>query len=182
MAKDKIILGFTGLLSSGKGTACKYLMEKHGASKFRFSTILRDILARVYLPDSRHNMQLLSTILRENFDQSILSKAIAGDADSADSQLIVIDGIRRFTDIKYLKDLPGFKLISIEVDAKLRYDRLVKRNENPGDANKSFEDFLADEKAEAELEIPEVMKQADIKIDNNGSLDDFYKQLDKLVN
>jgi len=177
----KKVLVFTGLLASGKGVAAKYFVEKHQANSFRFSTILRDLLKRLYLSDSRTNMQLLSQVLRENFSQDILSKTIAQDAHAAKSLLVVIEGARRLTDIEHLKKLPGFVLVAIEVDGKIRYERLVKRNENPGDADKTFEQFVQDEKAEAESEIPVLMAQASVKVDNNGTLEEFYQQLDKLV-
>ena len=93
----------------------------------------------------------------------------------------MIEGARRITDIKHLKQLPGFKLVAIEVAQKVRYERLVKRNENPGDAGKTFDQFVQDEKAEAESEIPTLMELADVTVDNNGSLENFYKQLDKLI-
>lgn len=179
---EKKIFVFTGLLACGKGTVAKYLAEKYQARTFRFSTMLRDVLSRLYLDDSRDNLQTLSRILRENFSQDIMSRVIAKDAESASTGLVVIDGARRLTDLEYLQKLPGFTLVTIEVDEKIRYQRLVARNENPGDADKTFEQFLQDEKAEPETEIPFLMSKASIKIDNNGSLEDLYKQLDKLVN
>ncbi|MFA5126942.1 MAG: AAA family ATPase [Patescibacteria group bacterium] len=178
---DKKILVFTGLLACGKGTVAKYLVEKYQARTFRFSTMLRDVLTRLYLPDSRENMQTLSRILRENFSQDIMSKVIANDAATTNTDLIVIDGARRLTDVEHLQKLPGFTLVAIEVDVKIRHQRLVARNENPGDADKTFEQFLQDEKAEPEVEIPFLMSRASIKIDNNGILEDLYKQLDNLV-
>jgi len=178
---DKKILVFTGLLASGKGTAAKYFVDKYQASSFRFSTMLRDMLKRVYLPDSRDNMQKLSQFIRETYSQDIMSKVIAKDAESSQNNLVVIDGARRVTDIEYLKKLPGFVLVAIEVDQKTRYQRLVARNENPGDDKKTFEQFAYDEQAEADSEIPFLMQQASVKIDNNGTLEEFYKQLDKLV-
>lgn len=178
---EKKIFVFTGLLASGKGTVAKYLVEKYQASSFRFSTMLRDVLKRLYMPDSRENMQMISQLLREGISQDIMSRVIAQDASNATTDLVVIDGARRMTDIEYLKKLPGFVLVAIEVDQKLRYQRLVARNENPGDDKKTFEQFVLDEKAEAESEIPFLMQQATLKIDNNGSLEDLYKQLDNLV-
>jgi dephospho-CoA kinase len=177
---EKRIFVFTGLLASGKGTAAKYLAEKYQASSFRFSTILRDLLKRLYLPDSRENMQKISQSIREGLSQDILSRVIAEDAANAQTNLVVIDGARRMTDIEYLKKLPGFTLVAIEVDQKIRYQRLVTRNENPGDDKKTFEQFVQDEKAEAETEIPFIMQQATVKINNNGSVEDLYKQLDEL--
>lgn len=177
----KVVLGFTGLIACGKGTAAKYLKEKYGADTFRFSTILRDVLDRLYLPQSRENMITLSVNLREKFGQDLLSKVIAQDAATAENSLVVVEGMRRPADIKDLKTVAGFKMVSIEVDPKVRYERLIKRAENPGDTEKTYEDFLEDHKAETEITIPDLMKQADFTIDNNGTLEDLYKQLDELV-
>ena len=178
---QKIILGFTGLISSGKGTAAKYLKEKYKADTFRFSTMLRDVLDRLYLPQSRENFQIISPILREAYGQDLMAKVIAEDVKKSNYNLIAIDGMRRPADIEYLKDIPGFKMIAIEVDEKTRFERLLKRGENTDDATKTFEQFKKEHKAETEIHIPDLMKQADITIDNNGNLEDFYKQLDKLI-
>ncbi len=66
---NKIVLGLAAELAGGKGTVAKYVTEKYDGSSHRFSTMLRDILSRIYLPDSRENMQKLSTILRQNFGE-----------------------------------------------------------------------------------------------------------------
>jgi len=179
--ENKIILGFTGLMACGKGTAAKYLQEKYGADTFRFSTMLRDILDRLYLPQSRENFQIISPLLRETFGQDLMAKVIAKDVEGADSKLIAIDGMRRPADIEYLKKITGFRMVAIDVDAKVRYQRLKARAENPGDKEKTWEQFQAEHQAETEIYIPELMKQADVTIDNNGSLEEFYQQIDKLV-
>jgi dephospho-CoA kinase len=80
-----------------------------------------------------------------------------------------------------LRKLPNFKLASIEADMKIRYERLISRSENPDDKTKTWEEFEADHKLETELTILDTMKAADIIINNNSSLEDFKKQLDKLV-
>lgn len=177
----KIILGLVGELAAGKGTAAKYLTEKYGASAHRFSTMLRDVLNRLYLEISRKNMQRLSTILRQNFGEDLLAKVIAKDVEADSHQIVVVDGVRRFADIKYLRQIKGFILARVTTDVKTRYERLLARGENEDDKNKTFEQFVADHKKEADLEIPEVMKEADLEIDNNGSLEDLYRQLDKIV-
>jgi len=181
MAEDKIILGFTGLPASGKGTAAKYFVEKYEAKSFRFSTIMRDLLDRLYMPHSRENMSHISTVLRQNFSEDIFAKVMAEDVKQAEVELVVIDGARRLADIEHLRKIPGFKLVSIEVEMKTRYERLIKRGENPDDNSKTWEAFQADHELETEQTIPELMSQADAVIDNNGTLEDLYKQLDKLI-
>ena len=177
----KLILGLVGELSSGKDVTKKYLEENYGANCHRFSTILRDVLNRVYLPITRENMQDLSTLLRQRFGEDLLAKIIAEDVKNDAHEIIVVDGIRRGADMIYLKKIPGFILISIEVEARARYERLVKRQENADDTSKTYEQFLADGKKEAELEIPEVMATANYKIDNNGSFENLYKQIENII-
>lgn len=178
---SKIILGFTGLMACGKGTAAQYYKEKYGAPTFRFSTSMRDLLDRLYLPQSRENMSTISRITREAFGQDLYAKVMAGDVGKADHDIVVVEGIRRMDDVKELKKLENFKLVAIEVDMKTRYDRLKIRGENSDDNSKTWEQFQADHELETEKTIPPVMAKADVTIDNNGSLEDFYKQLEELV-
>lgn len=178
---SKIILGFTGLIASGKDASKKYLEEKYGAPSFRFSTILRDVLNRFGAPVSRDNMITLSTWARATFGQDLLAKVIADDVKKSAEKMIIVDGIRRLPDIEYLSRLPGFYLISIDADPKIRYERAVKRNENPGDAEKTLADFMADHQRETEITIPEVMAVAQYKLDNNGTFAQLYTQIDKII-
>lgn len=181
MFQQKIIIGLVSRIAAGKGTTAKYLQDKYQASIYRFSTMLRDVLNRLYVPIRRENMQKLSTVLRQNFGEDLMAKVIAEDVKRDNNKIIVVDGVRRLADIKYLKELPGFYLVAIETDQKIRYERLIKRSENEGDVNKPFEQFLQDEQGEAERQIPEVMSQADYKFNNNGSYEELYAQIDELI-
>lgn len=178
---NKIIIGLVGPLASGKGTVKKYLVEKYRAEDCRFSSILRDILTRADIEISRANLQVMSTTLRQNFGEDVLAKAIANDAKNFQSNVIVVDGVRRMADIKYLKELEGFILVAVDANPKIRYERMLSRNENKGDDKKSFDDFLKDHEAESELEIPEVMKNAIYSLNNDGAVEELYKQVDQIV-
>lgn len=177
----KIILGFVGQIASGKDVSKKYLAEKYGAQSCRFSSILRDVLTRIGVEIKRENLQKISTVLRQNFGEDLLANAIAKDAANFNSDIVIVDGVRRMTDIVHLNELPHFFLVKIEADPKLRYERMKTRNENVGDAKKSYEDFLKDQDVEADKEIPAVMATAKYVLNNDGSLEDLFKQLDKLI-
>ena len=69
----------------------------------------------------------------------------------------------------------------IEAQDKIRFERLVSRNQNKGDNKKSFEEFLTDEQKEADREIPLVIEKADVKINNDGDMDELYKQINNLI-
>jgi len=178
---SKIILGFVGPLASGKEETKNYLTSKYQANGHRFSIMLRDILKRLYLPISRENMQNLSLGLRNLFGSNTLARVIAEDVKNDDHEIVVIDGIRRLDDIINLKDLPNFYLIAIDADPQIRYTRMKLRNENAGDDNKSFANFIADGQKEAELEIPTVMAASKFQINNDGSKEELYQQIDKII-
>lgn len=178
---DKIILGMTGLLAAGKTTVSQYLVKNHGASLYAFSTPLRDILDRVYLEHSRKNMQDLSSDLRETFSQDILSTTIAHDVEKDKNNIVIVEGVRRLSDIKHLRNLPGFKLINFTADQKTRWERLVAREQNPDDGDKTFEEFKQDEQAEAEQQIAEVASTAEFTIDNNGTVEEAKRQMEEIL-
>jgi dephospho-CoA kinase len=178
---SKVILGLVGSLASGKETTKKYLAEKYNAKDCKFSSILRDVLSRTVIPVSRENLQKVSTVLRANFGEDLLAKAIANDASKLDADVVVIDGVRRPTDIEHLIKLPNFFLIKIDAEPHLRYERMLKRNENEGDDKKTFEQFMKDHEAEADNLIPVVMESAKYSIDNSGDFENLYKQIDKII-
>jgi dephospho-CoA kinase len=178
---QKIILGFTGEIASGKGTAAKHMVEKYGSGYFRFSTILRDVLKRLHLEESRGNTQKLSTLLRQNFGEDILSRVISKDVADDRHEIIAVDGVRRLSDIKHLKDVRGFRLVYIEADIEKRFERIVKRGENVDDRNKTFEQFKKDNEGEAEAQIKGLKAHADFVVDNNCAIGELYGKIDGIV-
>lgn len=181
MNEKKIIIGLTGQIACGKGVVKNFLIEKYNASDYRFSTILRDVLIRLNIEQSRENIQKMSTLLRQTFGEDLLAKVMANDVKNDKHNFIVIDGIRRMADIEYLKEIPGFFLVSIEANQKLRHQRVNERNENPGDSEKTFEEFIKDENAETEQQIPETMSKANLTINNDGTWDELWEQIHQLV-
>ena len=178
---NKIILGIIGENGSGKTALTEYIKQKYNAVSFRFSDPLKDILDRLYLENNRQNFQTLSTVLRQNFREDLLSSVIAEDIKKAADPLIIAEGVRRPSDIVYLKNLPGFHLVNIKADAETRYERIKNRAEKSGDQSKTWEEFLTEEKQESEQKIDEIASQADYTIDNNGTPEDLHKQLDKII-
>lgn len=178
---NKLILCFVGQIASGKEVVKKYLENDYGAKSLRFSSILRDALDCLGVEDNRDNIIKLSTWSRSTFGNDLLAKTIAKKAKEIDNNLVIIDGARRIDDLIYLKENKNFNLIAIEAKTEIRYERSVLRNENPGDAQKSYQDFLNDQEKETEITIPETMAAANFKIDNNQDLNNLYRQIDIIL-
>ena len=181
MMNKKIIIGLVGQIASGKGTVAQYIEEKYNANTYRFSTSLRDILDRLHCEIDRTTLQSLSTALRQSLGEDLLAKVITKDVEKDKNEVIVVDGIRRMADIQYLKNLENFILVKIVADPKIRYERLIKRTENAGDTKKTYEEFLSDQKKEADAEIPVVMEKTQIELNNNKNFEDLYKQIENLI-
>lgn len=181
MPNSKIIFGFVSEIGSGKGEAAKYLKEKYNAAVFRYSDFMRDILGVLFLEHSRENLQSVATGLRKTFGENIFGGAMLKKIESSESNLIVIDGIRRRGDLDGLKILNNFNLVAINVLAEERYKRITLRSENSDDKTKTWEEFQKQLQAETEVEIIDIMKEAKFTIDNSGTVDDFHKKLDELV-
>ncbi len=177
----KLILGITGEMAAGKTTVTDYIKERHGGVSFRFSTMLRDCLTRMHIPNTRENLQQFSTSVRTIFGDDLMSKVVAKDVESATGNIIIVEGIRRPSDVAYLKDLPGFHLIGVDADLRTRYERIVERSENPDDQEKTFEQFEKEQTQESEGKIREIMQQAEVLVNNNGDINALYKQIDAIV-
>lgn len=176
----KQIFGFVGHIASGKGAACDYFRTKHNAGYHKYSTMLGDLCDRLYLERNRDNLIRMSECIRREFGEDTMARVIAEDVSRDTHEVVCVDGIRRLADIGELRKLPGFVIVYIEADIKTRFERLVTRNEKSDDATKTFEQFLQDEQRSTEKSVDEVAAQAPVTINNNGSLEYLYAQLEKL--
>jgi dephospho-CoA kinase len=176
-----LILGLVGTPGAGKSAVTDYIMKTYGGSQYRFSDYLSHVLQKMNIEKSRENMIKLSVILRKEFGEDLLSHAVASDAVRSTGELTLVDGIRRPEDLAAFRPLPNFKLIAINADAKIRYERMKHRGEKVGETNMTWEEFEATEKASTEVTIPEAMTFADFVIMNDGTLEEVHAKIDDIM-
>lgn len=181
----KTYIGLVGEKLSGKETFTKALREFMGPDviieKLRFSDIIADMLDILGLPKTRENMQKLPILLMGGFGADVITNAMKIRLEKSNANIIVLDGIRRFTDAKMLRKLPSSFLIYITASPEVRFQRVKSRNEKIGESSISLERFLEQEKAEIEREIPLIGKTADYTIENNSSLAEFKEKVRKTL-
>jgi len=176
-----IVIGFVGQLSSGKDTVVDYVKDHYGAEVFGFSKILKEILVALDLEQTREEYVKISEILRENYGDDILSKVMAKRVLASSSEIIAVDGVRRESDFQYLKNNPDFYLVNVFASPETRYERLKKRTEKKDDQGKTWEEFLEDHKKSTEVTIEAVAEQADFQLDNNGTLEELFANMDEIM-
>ncbi len=178
---EKIILGFVGEIGSGKDAIAHYLSEHHNFQTISFSKPLRDVLDRLHLPQTRENMVWLGYDLRNRFGTDVLDRVITDEVNASNEQRFCLPNVRLEADITQLKLLPGFTLIRVEADAKIRYERLNGRGQNTDDHTKTWEEFLADAELPTEKTIREIAKQATHTIHNNSTIEELHQQIEELL-
>jgi dephospho-CoA kinase len=176
----KKIIGIIGEMGSGKDTFSEYVKKNYdNVFVLRFSDALTEALKIFFDEVKREDLQWLSTQLREKFGQDILVKALIKKIKNINDGIIILNGVRRPDDFKALKEFGG-KLVYIIADLKKRWERVIMRKEKADD-DVSFEKFLEMGKAEAESLITKIAKEADFKIENNGSKEDLYQNIENLI-
>ncbi len=180
MKDKKIIIGLAGEIASGKTTATEYLKEKYNAVSFRFSDPLREILKILFLPETRENFEI-STILRKQFGEDILSKVMLERIKNSDKDLIIIEGIRRMGDIEHIKDNPNFYLIFLKSGMRDRFERITQRKENEDDKGKTWEEFKEDNSKEKESKIKDLIEISNFVIENDKELKNLYNRIDEIM-
>lgn len=175
----KLVIGLVGEKGGGKGTFQKILMEMLPNKKIscvRFSDVLTDTLKLWNLPLTRENYQKLSPAMRKAYGPEVVARATYQRADP-NADIIILDGIRWQADVDLLRSLPNNLLIYITAGAKTRYERSKARKEKAGEDQTTLEQFLTEEQAETELLIPTIGMGAEIKIGNNGSMEEIKNEV-----
>lgn len=177
----KIIIGLAGEMGSGKGTVAKYIAEKYRGNHYRFSTMLRDILDRLHLEQSRENLPKISMALRSAFGEDIFDKVMVGDINKDDSEIIIVDGIRRLKDVENLRNVAGFSLIYIDANLENCFKRITERHENTDDTGKTLEEFKKEHTDEPETQIRALKDISNFAVENDGTLEELYVKIDDII-
>ncbi|GMU25255.1 AAA family ATPase [Patescibacteria group bacterium] len=179
--RSAYIIGLIGTNASGKTYAADYIVRTYGGVHITFSDYLARALEAMNMEKSKQNMIKMSIAIRKEFGEEALSRAVAHDVERMEEQLMLVDGIRRTGDLERFKTMKRFRLVGIDADPKIRFTRMRGRREKSDDRNTAWEEFLEKENAPTEITIPEVMKQADYRIDNNGTTKELEQKIDGIL-
>ncbi|HDP74249.1 MAG TPA: hypothetical protein ENN46_04855 [Candidatus Woesearchaeota archaeon] len=180
-----LIVGVCSLIGAGKTTACEFFRKK-GFSFVSLSDIIRDELRLEGSEITRDRLREKGNEMRKLFGPDILARrAIMGSSDSPRSfseRKVVIDSIRNPSEVAFLKTIPGFTLISILLDPRKRFERIMSRKRE-SEGSLSYEEFIAQEQKEnssdeTAQQLQKVIEMADISIENNSGFEEFNKNLE----
>ncbi len=175
----KLILSIVGEMGSGKDTFCNYVKENYpDVYFFRTSDPLKDVLKIFFDEIKREDYQWLAPLLKGRFGDDILIKATIKKTQDFNG-LLILNGIRALGESKATREADG-KILYVTADIEKRWERLQTRGEKADD-NMPFEKFKELHKATTEIFIPEMGAEADFKLENNGTKEEFYAKIKELV-
>jgi dephospho-CoA kinase len=180
-----ITIGITGTIGAGKGTVVDYLVKEKGYKHFSSREfILREVSARGLEP-IRDNIRLVANDLRKQHEPSYIISELLKEAKAYGGNSI-IESIRAIGELDLLKsDAENFYLLAVDADINLRYERIVARNLSTDHV--SFEKFVDDERKELDakepwdMNIKACMAQANFTLENNGSVEEFHKKIEEVL-
>jgi len=176
----KKIIGLVGETGSGKDTFCGHLKRNlKNVYVFRFSQSLTEALRIFFDEVKKEDQQWLAICLRERFGNNILGEAIKKKVRGIKKGTIVLNGVRALEEAKMVRKLGG-RMIYITAESRIRWQRVGKRGEKKDDSI-SYKKFLKIDKVKAEILISKIGKKSAFKIENNGSLKDFYEKIKPIL-
>jgi len=176
----KIIIGLVGETGSGKDTVAEYLKENYGATLMRFADPIKETLSIYFDKLSKEDQQWLYLVFKERFGEDILCRAMKKRIEEEKNHLIVVNGLRMPCDYDFIREFSGAKILYVTIDQKLRWKRVLNRNEKSDD-NISFEKFQELDQKPTEIHIKEIGEKADKTIYNEKGLDYLFSQVDDFM-
>jgi dephospho-CoA kinase len=176
------IVGAIGQIGSGKDTVVKHISTKLSIPIISIGDIVREIAKSEGLPLTRQNLQKLTEKYFERFGRTYFIDETIRKIKCARHNKILITGIRTITDITTLRKnfADDFILILVTANKSKRFQRLKLRGElrDP----KTWLEFLEQDRNEEKIfQLSEAGKLADYRIDNNGSMEELFQKIDKVI-
>lgn len=172
------IIGLVGPIRAGKTTVNKYLVESYGYTSASNSDVLRQVLNGMGIAQDRANLGALGDSIFRVLGNDIIAKF---RLDNLHAGRIVVDGIRYPEEISRYSQVASFKLLAIDADPDVRYDRTVRDSEELKDigiSRKAFDSLVG---ARSELAVPDLMLRAHKVISNDGNLESLKQKVDQAL-
>lgn len=173
-----MIIGLVGQPSSGKDTVVEFLIKKHGFKHVSSGDIIRKFIAENNLGEpTRELMQKTGNELRTKHGGEVLVQM----ALKENVERLAISGLRAIPEIEAVKNAGG-EIWAVEAPIESRYQWALARGRVGEDV--SFEEFKRIELAEAKntdknaQNVEEVVKMADKRIVNDGTVEELESKVD----
>jgi dephospho-CoA kinase len=180
---DIMVIGVVGHIGSGKDEALKYLNAKYGIPYLSIGDMVRRLAAEKGLELTRDNLQILAGQYLRERGKEYFTTVAAEEIINNGWKIAGISGVRTPDDARTLREFfeDNFILLYIKIsDPRTRFERLFLRHQERDP--RTFEEFEEQDANEEKIfKINETITMANFSVTNDGTLAEYQKQLDMLV-
>ena len=172
------LIGFVGMPGSGKSVASDVAREM-GLKVVVMGDVIRGEAARQGLAPTDENLGAAGNMLRAREGPEAVARRTLEMAQASGEDAVVIDGLRSKAEADFFRDnADEFLLIEIWTPPEVRLKRIVARG-RPDDANSENSALALQSRDTRELGwgMSEAIREADMRISNDGSLEDLRKSV-----
>jgi dephospho-CoA kinase len=175
------IIGTVGLPGSGKGEAAA-VAEDAGVPVVSMGDVVREECRRRGLDPADHHGEIAQTLREEDGLDAIAQRTLPPVREHLnDHETVLIDGIRSAVEVDRFREAFGedFVLVSVEAPFDLREERVLDRGRD--NVDEDGEPLEARDERELGFGMGEAMDDADVTIENTGTLEAFQKRVRELL-
>lgn len=184
--KEKKVVLVAGMPGSGKSIVSKVARDM-GFGTVCMGDVVREEVEKRGLSLTRDNISKIARELRKREGMQAIAIRVLDrvlELLSKGLDLVVVDGVRGYDEVKYFKDNLGkhAKLIVLTVHAspETRFKRLRRRGRE--DDPRTWEEFLRRDLEELDFGIGDVIALSDILLVNEGlSLKEFRELVESVI-
>ena len=174
---DEMIVTVTGTIGAGETVLCDIFQEK-GFKKVSLSDILREKLREMGKPVIRDNLRELGDSLRKKNGPAALAELAWEKVKSGGNW--VVDSVMSKGEMDFLKEKGAYS-IGITAPDKVRYKRVIGRDKGSQKKFPSFEEFISIDNHDRTIGVDEILENADIIINNDGTIENLKEIVDMVI-
>lgn len=182
---QKLIIGLTGPMGSGKGEVVKILQEK-GFFYVTLSDIVREEARKRGVPEERSQLMEVGNSLRANEGVGVLAKRSLIKILASDKDKWIVDGIRNPAEIEELRKTENVFIVGITAPREVLVERIMGRG-RAGDAVlreeiiKKMDREWGKGEPEGGQQVGKCMGMVDFIIENIGGLEELKKKIEECL-
>ncbi len=173
------VIGTVGLPGSGKGEFATVAREL-GVPVVTMGDVIRAECRNRGLDPADHHGEIAQKLREEDGPLAIAERSIPMIRDALDdSDTVLVDGLRSGDELDRFRDEFGddFTLVAIEAPFEERAERIETR----GRDNTAEETLRDRDERELGFGMGEAMDRADVRIENDGTLEAFREQVREVL-
>ncbi|MBI5044721.1 MAG: hypothetical protein HZC02_02240 [Candidatus Levybacteria bacterium] len=183
---NRYVIGVVGGASTGKGEITDFLRKQEiiHFNDISLSDILRELATQEGKSHKREDLEAVGTAHREQFGDDFLARIAVDILCANPAENYIVESIKHPDEIRTLKSEVNALILGVTMSPERRFAFMQERARE-GDSVKwaAFHNLLLLEKSSTGhgIRVDDALREADVLIDNDGTLDDLHRKVAKVL-